>query len=173
MKLSKAGRDLIAFSEGKRFTAYNDQAGHATIGIGHLIKHGEEWMRTATLTEAQVNELFAQDVAWAEKAVSERITRPLKQNQFDALVSFVFNVGGGAFGTGTLDDLINRNASAEEISAKWMQYTRAGGSVSRGLILRRTAEVKFYWRHLWEIAAICLLIGSTLMGMAVFVTVTR
>lgn len=160
MNISAEGRILIAALEGNRKTAYKDTAGKWTIGIGHLIRPTEEWMKTATLTDEQVNELFAKDVAWAERAVERIFPKVKRQNQFDALVSFTYNLGEGAVIQGTLDNLINEGASAEEISAKWMQYTRSGGQVTKGLVFRRSLEVRHYWQHLWRTAAVLLVIAA-------------
>lgn len=160
MKLSAAGRKLIEAWEGRRTTAYKDTAGRWTIGVGHLIRPEEDWMKSATLTDDQINDLFAKDVAWAERAVERTFPKVKRQNQFDALVSFTYNLGAGAVLQGTLDNLINEGASAEEISAKWMEYTRSGGQVTRGLVFRRTAEVKHYWQHLWRIATVLLIIAA-------------
>lgn len=163
MKLSPEGRMLIERHEGRRNRAYRDSAGLWTIGIGHLIKPGEEYLKESTLTDAQVNELFAHDVAWAEAAVARLFPSVKRQNQFDALVSFTYNLGEAGVRNGTLDDLINQGASPEAISAKWMQYTRAGGNVVAGLVTRRTAEVKFYWQHLWKVPMCLLILASALM----------
>jgi lysozyme len=168
MKISTEGIKLIAAVEGRRATAYKDTAGKWTIGIGHLIRPDEEWMRTATLTDAQIDELFRKDVAWAERAVERTFPKVRRQNQFDALVSFTFNLGENGVVRGTLDNLINDGASAEEISAKWMEYIYSGGRVTPGLQLRRSLEVRKYWEHLWHYAAILLIIGAfALLGGAV------
>lgn len=166
MKLSTEGRKLIENFEGRRNRAYQDSAGLWTIGIGHLIGPSEPELRTAVLTEQQINDIFAEDVAWAEEAVAAIFPGITRHNQFDALVSFMFNLGPTAVRNGTLDDLINNGASAEAISAKWMQYIRAGGRTVPGLIVRRTAEVKHYWQHLWRIAVLWLVIAAAFMASA-------
>lgn len=163
MRISKEGQKLIERFEGRRNTAYLDSAGLWTIGIGHLIKADEQWMRTATLTDAQVDELFRQDIAWAEQAVQRLFPRVAHQSQFDALVSFVFNLGEGATKSGTLDDLINEGSSPETISAKWMQYVFAGGQRVQGLVNRRAAEVAHYWSYLWRTACLLLVFAAALM----------
>jgi len=163
MKLSREGQQLIERFEGRRNTAYLDSANLWTIGIGHLIRPDEQWMRTATLTDQQVDELFRQDVAWAEQAVQRLFPKVRHQSQFDALVSFVFNLGEGATQRGTLDDLINSGAPPEAISAKWMEYTRAGGQVVRGLVRRRAAELQHYWSYLWRMAFLLLVFGAAIL----------
>lgn len=172
MKLSNEGRMLIERHEGRRNTAYRDAAGLWTIGIGHLIKPAEAYMRDSILTDAQINELFAADVLWAEQAVERLFPKVKRQNQFDALVSFTYNLGEGAVRNGTLDDLINQGASPEAISAKWMEYTRAGDRVVAGLVTRRTAEVKYYWQHLWKVPVWLLVLASACMLAAAINTAT-
>lgn len=166
MKLGKAGKELIEQVEGRRNTAYRDSAGLWTTGIGHLIRTDEQWMITATLTDEQVDDLFAQDIAWAEAATARLFPGIRRQNQFDALVSFTYNLGATAVANGTLDDLINSGAAPEDISAKWMQYNMAGGRVVSGLVKRRMREVALYWSHLWKLAVLCLFIAAALFGAA-------
>lgn len=158
MKLGSSGKALLESLEGRRHTAYQDSAGLWTIGIGHLIRPEESWMRSATLTDEQVDELFTQDIAGAEASVAKLFPGITRQNQFDALVSFTYNLGESQVRNGSLDDLINTGAPAEDISAKWMQYVYAGGRVVPGLMKRRMRELALYWKHLWGTIALCLLI---------------
>jgi hypothetical protein len=85
---------------------------------------------------------------------SPNITVRLTQNQFDALVSFVYNLGPGTFRNGSLPRLINQRSDALAISAKWREYRMAGGRVLQGLVNRRRDELFLYWRHLWSLAII-------------------
>jgi len=150
--------------EGRRNTAYQDSAGLWTIGVGHLIKPDEQWMRTATLTDAQIDQLFAGDIAWAEDAVTRLFPDVKHQSQFDALVSFTFNLGASAVEAGTLDDLIEDGATPEDISAKWLSYNRAGGQVVNGLVTRRKAEVQHYWSYLWKLAVVLLFAAAAMLA---------
>ena len=102
-QLSKKGADLIKSFEGLRLSAYNDGAGVMTIGYGHTgnVKAGE------TITKAQAEADFTEDVKWAVDTVNSAVTVDLKQNQFDALVSFTFNVGQVAFKSSTLLTKLN------------------------------------------------------------------
>lgn len=164
MRIGKEGKELLEQVEGRRNSMYLDSAGLPTIGIGHLIKANESWMLTATLTDAQVDALFAEDIAWAEQATARLFPNVKRQNQFDALVSFVFNLGKPQVKNGTLDDLINEGASAESISAKWMQYVRSGGSVTPGLVTRRAKELALYWSHLWKMVVLCLFLAAAFLA---------
>lgn len=94
MKLSEAGMTALKQREGVRREAYPDSRGIPTIGVGHTgpdVHLGLAW------TDAQVNEALAHDVGWAEAEVNSHVTVPMTQNQFDALVSFTFNIGKTGF----------------------------------------------------------------------------
>ena len=111
-KLSKAGAHFIATFEGFRSELYDDAAGHCTIGFGHLVHHGrcdggEPRELRRGVTRERALELLQEDAKAAADAVNRVVEVPLSQPQFDALVSFVFNVGAGAFGESTLLRMLN------------------------------------------------------------------
>jgi GH24 family phage-related lysozyme (muramidase) len=143
MRLSRAGAELIARFEGFVRRPYNDAAGHATIGFGHLLHHGpvtpadrERW---GTISRDRGLTLLSEDAREAARAVERGVRVPLTQEQFDALVSFVFNVGVGAFASSTLLRRLNagdRPGAADEL----LRWSRAGGRVLEGLLNRRRAE---------------------------------
>lgn len=172
MRIGKAGQALIEKWEGRRATAYRDTAGLWTIGIGHLIKPTESHLLSATLSDAEIDALFAKDIAWAEEATSRLFPGITRQNQFDALVSFVYNLGEPQVKNGTLDDLINDDAPAEAISNKWGQYVYSGGQRTAGLVARRTDELKLYWSHLWKAVVICLVVASSLLVTGAIILIT-
>jgi len=89
--------NLISGFEGKRNKAYQDSRGLWTIGVGHLIKPDEEFLRTTTLTDTDIQNLFKRDLKWCDEAVTESIRVPLNQNQYDALYSLCFNIGADHF----------------------------------------------------------------------------
>jgi lysozyme len=105
MKLSKAGLAALSVEEGLVLHPYNDSAGNATIGVGHLIHLGPvtaaDQARYRGFTRAQAIALLANDVAKFETAVNRTITKPMLQGQFDAFVSLAFNIGTGGFATST------------------------------------------------------------------------
>jgi lysozyme len=104
MKTSRQGLDALSKREGRRQRAYLDTKGIPTIGVGHT---GPEVYIGLVWTHQQIDDAFADDIQWAEDAVNKYVTVPLEQHQFDALVSFVFNVGTTAFRRSTLLKLLN------------------------------------------------------------------
>lgn len=112
MSLSAKGAQALIQREGRRLTAYKDTKGIWTIGVGHTgpeVKQGLVW------TDAQVTAAFANDVKWAEREV-DAVEAPLTENQYDALVSFIFNIGAGAFRKSTMLKLLNKGEY--ELAAK-------------------------------------------------------
>lgn len=139
-EISLAGLNLIKRVEGIKLTRYKDVAGYWTIGVGHKL---QPWETMETITEAEAMRLLAQDVASAEAAINRLVKVALTQAQFDALVSFVFNVGSGAFARSTMLARLNAGdyAGAAAQFAKWVY---AGGEVSQGLKNRRVAEAAYF-----------------------------
>jgi lysozyme len=135
LSLSDDGLGLIQHFESLRLTAYQDSAGVWTIGWGHTgnVHPGDR------VTRAEADALLRNDVAWAETAVRNAVDVPLTQGQFDALVSFAFNVGAGAFENSTLLARLNAGDSsgAQDQFGRWIY---AGGEVLPGLVRRRAAE---------------------------------
>jgi lysozyme len=113
MKLSAAGLELIKKSEGFRDKVYLDVAGRPTIGYGHRLVHPECYPDGICGTQAEVILLW--DVHEAEQAVSQQVTVPLTQGQFDALVDFTFNLGSGRLASSTL--LQHMNAGKYDAAA--------------------------------------------------------
>lgn len=103
MKTSVRGLTVLELREGKRNKAYKDTKGIPTIGVGHTqgVQIGDVW------TDAQVLENLAKDVEECEEAINRLVSSPLTQDQFDALVSFIFNVGVAAFERSTLLKMLN------------------------------------------------------------------
>lgn len=139
MKVSQKGIDLIKKYEGLRLKAYRDVAGVLTIGYGSTkgVKPG------MMITAERAEELLAQDIADHARFVDLFVTVPLNQNQYDALASFTFNLGGGALKTSTLLKKLNKGAysgAAEE----FLKWTKADGKVQRGLVRRREEERKLF-----------------------------
>ena len=141
MKTSASGRALIAACEGLRLSAYKDSVGVLTIGYGHtsaagppLVKVG---MRLSGKSEADA--ILAVDLEKVEQQVSSRVSVPLDQHQFDALVSFTFNLGPGNLSRSTLLRKLNAG-EYRSASNEFKRWNKAGGKVLRGLTTRREAE---------------------------------
>ena len=145
MRLSKQGLALIKQFEGCSLTTYKDSAGLFTIGYGHLIGDGKTLPDIAKykLTQKQADMLLQYDIVPKEKAVVRLCPVILTQNEFDALVSFTFNLGAGALQRSTLRQKLNRGDKAGAAKVL-LRYNRAGGKVVRGLVRRRMAEYKLF-----------------------------
>lgn len=130
------GLALTEQFEGCRINAYQDQVGVWTIGYGHT---GPEVVAGLTITEAQAEAYLAADVQDAVHCVNRLVTVELSQEEFDALVDFVFNLGQGAFAGSTLLRELNTGSFAAA-AAQFDKWDRAGGVVVAGLLRRRQAE---------------------------------
>jgi len=139
--ISDTGLAIIKFFEGFSPFTYIDAAGHPTIGFGHLIRPGETF--NEPLTGVAADELLRKDVQSAERDVNRSVKVPFLIHQFDAIVSFTFNLGGGALAKSTLLKRINAGRH-EDVPAQLDRWVYAGGKKLRGLVLRRTAEGVLY-----------------------------
>lgn len=140
MTTSQNGIELIKRHEGLRLGAYLDAAGVWTIGYGSTggVRPGD------VITEAQAEALLREDIRTAEREVG-RHKLNINQNQFDALVSFTFNVGSGNFRSSTLLKRIKENPDHPDIANQFRRWVYGGGKVLPGLIKRRAEEAKLYF----------------------------
>lgn len=145
MKVSKECLKMLAHHEGVRQKPYKCPAGLWTVGVGHLIGDGktlpDSWNKTFTLDE--VYDILAKDVVRFERGVNKYIIVPLRQNEFDALVSFSFNLGLGVLQRSTLRQALNRGDKEGAITSL-LKYNKAGGKVLRGLDNRRKDEAALF-----------------------------
>ncbi len=151
MESSANGLNHIKQYEGYSSTSYNDVAGLPTIGYGHLIDIvGEAYLLNSAITTSKALQLLAEDVKEAENAVNSCVMVTLNQNEFDALVSLVYNIGAGTFSSSTVLKKINLRKSKEQISAAWKAWNKATingkKTMVQGLVNRRTSEVELYFR---------------------------
>ena len=147
MNYSKNGLHLTENFEGLRLTAYPDPATHGdpwTIGYGHT---GAEVHQGMTITQEQAEEFLMQDVQKVVQTVNSKVHTDLTQNEFDALVDFVFNCGAGNFAGSTLLRKINAG-DMEGAALEFEKWTHADGKVMAGLIKRRHAEAVLFLNKL-------------------------
>ena len=138
--ITQQGLDLIKYFEGFSPTVYQCPAGLPTIGYGHLIKKGESY---TSVTEDEAEDLLRHDVQVAEKAVLRLINVSLTDGQFDALVSFTFNLGSGSLQSSTLRRKVNRQEH-KQVPTQLRRWVWSGGKKLKGLQLRRDAESSLY-----------------------------
>ena len=139
MKTGSKGIDLIKHFEGCELEAYKCPAGVWTIGYGH-IKGVKEGM---TITEHQAEEMLKSELNEYEGYINNLVTAELNQNQFDAMVSWVYNLGGGNLSASTLLKVLNAGDYAG-VPAQMMRWNKAGGKVLEGLTRRRQAEADLF-----------------------------
>ena len=171
MKMSDAGLRFLIAREGNVSSMYNDNAGHCTIGVGHLVHRGptefgknsqrlrleaqsdphsgmtpaqaRHWDLErpffSTLSGEQVMDLLHTDIQRYETAVNKAVTVQLSQSQFDALVSFCFNVGAPAFAGSTLVKYVNQK-KFDEAAKEFAKWVKSNHRINPGLINRREHE---------------------------------
>jgi len=143
--ITKEGLELIKRFEGFSPTIYICPAGYPTIGYGHVVREDERDRFEQGIDKDVAERLLLHDVRWAEWGVLRLINVPLTDGQFDALVSFTFNLGTGALQRSTLRRKVNREEHAQ-VPREFMRWVWARGKRLKGLVLRRELESHRY-RH--------------------------
>lgn len=146
MKTSQQGIDLIKEFEGFRKEAYLCPGLVWTIGYGHTrgVRQGD------VISESKAEEFLRGDLEEVESIVGHMITVEIDQNQFDALVSLVYNIGSGNFYDSTIRRLINKECwDITKLEHAWKMWKRGGGKTLPGLVRRREAEFNLYKKDLW------------------------
>lgn len=154
MRMSEHGRNLLTQWEGFKTKPYLDVGGKQTIGVGHLLTDAElnsgsleiQGVRVPWgpgLTQSQVGELLRQDLTRFEEAVERLVSVPLTQNQFDALVSFTFNLGETNLAESTLLKRVNAG-DFEAVPTELIRWTKVAGKPIEGLIRRREHEIDLW-----------------------------
>lgn len=146
--INQPGLDFIKQWEGFRQTPYDDVAGHPTIGFGTLITPGHRFEGRGSITHQEAEEelkKYIQD--YVEPSIQMLVRVPLNQNQFNALASFIYNLGPENFAKSTLLKKLNQKdyqGAAEEFP-RWNK-ARVSGELTpiRGLTRRREAEKKMF-----------------------------
>ena len=139
MRTSEAGILLIKSFEGCRTVAYQDAVGVWTIGYGHTIDVKEGM----TITQHQCDVMLEVDIETYENYVNKYVIVFLTQNQFDALVSWVYNLGPTNLRNSTMLKVLNAG-KYDEVSYQMQRWNRAGGKVLKGLVVRRKAEAELF-----------------------------
>ena len=142
MNVSERGIKLIKHHEGVRSRPYRCAAGLYTVGVGHLIGDGkslpESWNRL--FTKEEIDGILKRDLRRFELGVHKMLPNvPLRQHEFDALVSFCFNLGLGCFQRSTIRQALLRGDKKAAMESL-LKYCRAGGKILRGLQIRRMDE---------------------------------
>jgi lysozyme len=139
MNVSDKGIALIKEFEGCKLTAYQDSVGLWTIGYGHIegVKQGD------VITQKMADVMLLIDLRRKVQGVNDLVHADVTQSQFDALVSFSFNLGTGALAGSTLLKMINAG-SADAAADQFLRWDHAGGVKVAGLTRRRKAEQQLY-----------------------------
>jgi len=123
-QLSAQGISLIKRFEGLRLTSYLDCVGVLTIGYGHT---GSDVITNQRITEDEAEDLLLKDLIRFEKCVNNNVKVHLNQNEYDALVSFTYNVGCGAFESSTLLRLLNQGADRVKVADEFGRWVKGRG----------------------------------------------
>ena len=145
MEISQEGLSLIKKFEGCELEAYKCAAGVWTIGYGST-NDVEEGME---ISQERADMLLLEDVDVFEEAVNKLVEVPLEQNQFDALISWTFNLGPTNLKNSTLLKVLN-NKDYDGVPAQIKRWNKAGGKVLQGLIRRREAEALLFEGKEWH-----------------------
>ena len=145
MKIGSTGVDLIKHFESCKLTAYQDSVGIWTIGWGHTgsVKKGDIW------TQGEADNILLNDLDKFEGYVNQYVKVPLTQNQFDALVSWTFNLGPGNLKSSTMLTKLNEK-KYDEVPSQMKRWNKAGGKVLHGLERRRNAEAAMFSGEDWK-----------------------
>ena len=140
MRASDALVEKLKEYEGYSASPYQDSAGIYTYGFGHT-KNVAQF--SAAISRQQAEQFLRDDIKETENAINRLVKVPLNQNQFDALVSFTFNLGAGALERSSLLRLLNRGAY--DMAAKQFPlWVKAGGKTLPGLVKRRKSEQELF-----------------------------
>lgn len=147
MKISKKGLDIIKRFEGFRNAPYLCAADVPTIGYGSTFyPNGNKVKLTdKPITLREGEKLLKQTVSRFEDGVNRLVKSEINQSQFDALVSFAFNLGLSALGKSTLLKKVNANPNDPDIKKQFLRWNKAGGRILRGLTKRRNVEAHLYF----------------------------
>ncbi len=144
MNISKEGIDLIKHFEGCRLEAYEDAVAVPTIAYGRIkdVKMGD------SCTQAQAEAWLDEELHEYEGYINDAVTVALTQNQFDSLVSWVYNLGPSNLKSSTMLKVLNKEQYAD-VPEQIQRWNKAGGKVLEGLTKRRNAEALLFEGKTW------------------------
>lgn len=131
---------IIRLFEGCRLKTYDDCVGIATIGFGHVLPKG---LSITSITQEEADNFLHQDAQRSALSILSMTKAELTDNQFAALISFVFNVGTGAYQRSTLRQKLNRG-DYQEAADQFLKWCKAGGKIIPGLLKRRKLERELF-----------------------------
>ncbi len=138
------GLALIKKFEGCELEAYQCSAGVWTIGYGHT----KDVVEGMTITQEEAEQMLVDELHEYESYIDKYVTVALNQNQFDALVSWVYNLGPANLSASTMLKVLN-SGEYEDVPAQMKRWNKAGGKVLEGLIRRREAEACLFVGKEW------------------------
>jgi len=139
MNIGTKGLEMIKHFEGLELNAYQCAAGVWTIGY----EHTKGVQKGMVISEDTANEMLVEELNEYENYINTLVNVELNQNQFDAMVSWVYNLGGGNLKASTLLKVLNAGDYAG-VPAQMMRWNKAGGKVLEGLTRRRQAEADLF-----------------------------
>ena len=144
MKISEKGLQLLKHYEGCELTAYRCSADVLTIGYGHTKGVTEDMV----ITQEEADQMLQDEMPEYEGYINDKVTVALNQDQFDAMVCWVYNLGSGNLASSTLLKVLNEG-DYEAVPEQMKRWNKAGGKVLNGLIKRRDSEAKLFCSEEW------------------------
>lgn len=144
MNISEKGLQLLKHYEGCELNAYRCSAGVLTIGYGHTKGVTEDMV----ITQEEADQMLQDEMPEYEGYINDMVTVELNQDQFDALVCWVYNLGSGNLASSTLLKVLNEG-DYEAVPEQMKRWNKAGGKVLNGLTKRRDSEAKLFCSEEW------------------------
>lgn len=144
MKISEKGLELLKHYEGCELTAYRCSANVLTIGYGHTKGVTEDMV----ITQEEADQMLHDEMPEYEGYINDKVTVELNQDQFDAMVCWVYNLGSGNLSSSTLLKVLN-DGDYDGVPEQMKRWNKAGGKVLNGLIKRRDSEAKLFCSEEW------------------------
>jgi len=145
MKISEEGIELLKKFEGCKLEAYQDSVGVWTIGYGHT----KGVYKGMTISQDDAEEMLEEEMEEYEGYIEEYVEVPLSQNEFDALVCWVYNLGPTNLRNSTLLMVLNQS-KFDEVPEQIKRWNKAGGEILKGLVRRREAEALLFEGKDWH-----------------------